>query len=64
MPLLLILLLLQGGCSLLGASKIKAFFCPIEVAYNADGTIDKTSYRVKTECMKGLQKRLEACFKE
>lgn len=63
LPLLLLPLLLQGGCGLLD-SKIKPFFCPIAPAYDATGQLDTTSYRVKTDCMKGLQKRLAACYKE
>ena len=62
--LLLILPLLLGGCSLLGSSKVKPFFCPVEPAYKADGTMDKTSYNVKTDCLRGLQKRLAACYAE
>jgi hypothetical protein len=58
--LLLLIPLLALGCS----PKIKPFFCPVEPAYKADGTMDKTSYNVKTDCLRGLQKRLAACYAE
>ena len=39
-----------------------SFRCPVDVAYDDKGQMDSTSYRVKTECFKGMNKRIDVCY--
>jgi hypothetical protein len=61
--LLWIGLTLLPGCSLL-SSKVAPFTCAVSPLYNEDGTLDETAYVVTKECLRGMQKRLDACYKE
>lgn len=61
---MLLLTISLAGCSLLGSSKVKPFFCPVEAAYDEQGKMDKSSVRVKINCAEGLQKRIKACYDE
>ena len=56
-------MLLLTSCSLLN-SKIDPFTCDVSVAYTEDGTVDTTAYRVNRTCLRGVQARLDACYKE
>lgn len=51
------------GCTLL-QSKIDPFTCAVSVAYKEDGTVDTTAYQVNRACLRGVQARLDACYKE
>lgn len=51
------------GCTLL-QSKIEPFTCDVQVAYKEDGTVDTTAYQVNRACLRGVQARLNACYKE
>ncbi len=55
--------MLLTSCSLL-QSKIEPFTCTVGVAYKADGTVDPDSYMVNKPCLRGVQARLDACYKE
>ena len=57
------LLLLLPGCSLLN-SHVEPFTCAVGVAYQQDGTVDYDAYTVNRACLRGVQKRLDACYKE
>lgn len=53
-----------GACSSPSKKdRVEAFFCAPEPAYTATGAPDVTSYQVKKDCLRGLQKRIAACFK-
>lgn len=51
------------GCGLL-QSKIEPFTCEVSPAYSADGTLNTDAYAVNKPCLRGVQKRLDACYKE
>lgn len=40
------------------------FYCPVEPAYDQNGAVDKTSYRVKTDCYKSMTEKVSACYAE
>jgi len=61
--LLWIGLTLLPGCSLFHG-KVSPFTCAVSPLYNEDGTLDETVYVVTKECLRGMQKRLDACYKE
>lgn len=46
------------------ASSPEPFFCPVGLAYDAQGQLDRTSYRVAQDCLKGLSARVRACYKD
>lgn len=56
-------LLTVSACSTTKKERIEAFFCAPEPAYTATGAPDTTSYQVKKDCLRGLQKRIKACYK-
>ena len=58
----MLLPLLLQGCSLF--QKTEAFTCTVGVAYKSDGTVDTDAYAVNRACLRGVQKRLDACYKE
>ena len=62
-PVWIGLMLLLPGCSLI-SSKVDPFTCTVSVAYKQDGTVDHDAYAVNRACLRGVQKRLEACYKE
>jgi hypothetical protein len=39
-------------------------FCTVRNLLNVDGTIDQTYWAVERECLKALQKRLDAAYGE
>ncbi len=53
------LILLLTGCT-----SSKEFFCPVETAYDATGTVDPRSYRVARDCYKSMNARQKACYAE
>ena len=55
--------MLLTGCTLL-QSKVEPFTCQVTVIHKADGSVDAESYTVNRACMRGIQARLEACYKE
>lgn len=55
--------LLLPGCSLLH-SKVEPFSCQVTTAYQADGAVNTEGYTVNKTCLRGLQKRLNACYAE
>lgn len=57
------MLLTLAACSPTKKDRIEAFFCAPEPAYTSTGSADVTSYQVKKDCLRGLQKRLAACYK-
>lgn len=59
----LTLCLLLPGCSLI-SSKIEPFTCQVTPAYTPDGALDQNGYTVNKACLRGVQKRLDACYKE
>ena len=61
--MLLIVLPLLPACSLF-QSKIDPFTCQVTPAYKQDGTLDSDGYTVNKSCLRGIQKRLDACYKE
>ena len=61
--MLWMLLPLLPACSLLN-SKVEPFTCTVQPAYAQTGAVDLESYRVNRTCLRGIQKRLEACYKE
>lgn len=40
------------------------FVCIVQPAYEHDGKDDTTSYRVNRACLRGVNERLKACYKE
>lgn len=40
------------------------FFCSVSIAYDAQGQVDPTMYRVARGCLKGLSARVRACYKD
>ena len=63
LPSLALAWMLLTGCTLL-QSKVEPFTCTVSVAYKQDGTVDYDAYAVNRACLRGVQKRLEACYKE
>jgi hypothetical protein len=61
--MLLTLLLSLPACSLF-QSKVDPFTCQVTPAYKTDGTVDHEGYTVNKACLRGIQKRLDACYKE
>lgn len=55
--------MLLTGCTLL-QSKVEPFTCQVTVSYKSDGSVDTEAYTVNRACLKGIQKRLEACYAE
>jgi hypothetical protein len=55
--------MLLTGCTLLQGN-VEPFTCAVSVAYKQDGTVDYETYAVNRDCMRGVQKRLDACYKE
>ena len=51
------------SCSLL-QSKIDPFVCDVQPAYTEAGTVDTKMYAVNRDCLKGVNARLKACYKE
>ena len=43
---------------------VKPFVCDVQPAYAPDGTVDTTAYRVNRDCLKGVNERLKACYRE
>jgi hypothetical protein len=58
-----LLLMLLPGCGLFH-SKVAPFTCAVSPLYNENGTLDETAYVVTKDCLRGMQKRLDACYKE
>lgn len=56
--------LLVSACSLLPAKPNEPFVCEVLPAYNKDGTDATTYYRVNRACLRGVNERLKACYKE
>lgn len=57
------LLTLLPACSLF-PSKIEPFTCTVTPSYTAAGQADLNSYTVNRHCLRGIQQRLTACYKE
>ena len=50
------------GCS--HQVKVDPFVCDVEPAYTKDGLIDPVRYNVNRSCLKGVNLRLQACYRE
>ena len=55
--------MLSTGCTLL-QGKIDPFICDVQPAYDATGKDDTNSYRVNRACLRGVNERLKACYRE
>lgn len=55
--------MLLTGCNLLPKTD-EPFICDVQPAYHQDGTDDTKSYRVNRPCLRGVNERLKACYKE
>lgn len=53
-------MLLTASC----ASSPEPFMCTIKAAYDEAGAVDKDSYRVNRDCMRGMSARVKACYQE
>lgn len=51
------------SCSLIN-SKVEPFICEVQPAYKKDGNVDTKLYAVNRDCLKGVNARLKACYKE
>lgn len=60
--LLIIIPLSLSACSPTKKDRIDAYFCAPASAYTDTGAPDVTSYQVKKDCLRGLQKRIAACY--
>ena len=60
---MLLIVVTTSGCSLF-RSTIEPFTCSVTPSYHQDGTADTDSYTVKKACLRGIQQRLDACYKE
>ncbi len=45
-------------------TKPDPFVCDVQPAYAKDGTIDTTRYNVNRDCLRGVDLRLKACYRE
>lgn len=61
--LLWMLLIALPSCGLLN-SKVEPFMCAADPLYNEDGTLDETAYVINKACYRGMQARLNACYRE
>lgn len=55
--------MLLTSCSLLNP-KPEPFICDVQPAYDGQGKADPASYRVNRACLRGVNARLKACYKE
>ena len=60
---MLLIVVTTSGCSLF-RSTIEPFTCTVQKSYLPDGTEDTTTYTVNKACLRGIQQRLDACYKE
>ena len=49
---------------LTACTPIEPFICDVQPAYTKTGTVDTTAYQVNRACLKGVNARLKACYKE
>lgn len=56
----------MGWIGLIGCSPLKPepFVCDVQPAYTENGQDDTNSYRVNRACLRGVNERLKACYKE
>ncbi len=56
--------LLLTSCSLLPHKPDEPFVCDIRPAYTETGHDDTDNYRVNRACLRGVNERLKACYRE
>ena len=56
--------MLLTSCSLLDPKVDEPFICDVQPAYTQVGADDTTAYRVNRACLRGVNARLKACYKE
>ena len=58
------MLLMLPACGTPKKDRIEAFICKPEQAYHQDGTLNPDRYTVDRACLRGVQQRLKACYRE
>lgn len=56
--------MLLSGCGWMTKASPEPKFCQVKNLLNDDGSVNLTYYAVERECLKSLQKRLDAAYGE
>jgi hypothetical protein len=52
------------ACQLFVKSSVEPFTCEAGPAYTQAGVVDTNKYTVTRQCLRGIQRRIDACYNE